>query len=378
MLKEDCFPSITITERNEKKRTFLKNSGWADAVCTLMGADASKRHYERLHHTTQGIAVLMDAPPEFNQKTEEFIAITHFLSSNGFSVPEILCFDLDHGFVLMEDLGFDTINTVLCQRPAHPDILKSAMEVLARFLTIQTPQKLSLPLLNTPEKYVDISYYDTPLLLKETDLFMKYWIGGVMGESVSPDMKEEFNTLISDMVSLLPHNDNVFILRDYHVDNLMWLPNRDGIKRIGLLDYQDSVRGSSSYDVVSLLQDARHTFSPDIEQSMLHYYIQQAQLTGCIDNSFDEIFRQSYVIMGLQRNLKIIGIFSRLWLQDGNSTYMQHIPRLWRYILERNFSTSIPEIQQEIQKLAEFIYRYVPEPNNFNLQKLPESQGIKP
>ena len=138
------------------------------------------------------------------------------------------------------------------------------------------------------------------------------------------------------------------VLRDYHAENLMLLDNRTGIAKVGLLDYQDAVIGSHAYDVVSLLQDARRDVSVEFATKMLDYYITQANITDI------DAFMRDYYILGCQRNIKILGIFTRLWLRDRKAHYLPHIDRVWGYL---NHDLSQPQLKP----LKDWFDRWLPE-----------------
>jgi aminoglycoside/choline kinase family phosphotransferase len=127
----------------------------------------------------------------------------------------------------------------------------------------------------------------------------------------------------------LDAREPVLCLRDYHAGNLIWLPERPGPARVGLLDFQDGLLGSPAYDLVSLLQDARRDVSPALEQAMLGRYIAAAKQRPGFDA---DRFRLAYAILGAQRNAKIVGIFTRLSRRDGKPVYLRHLPRVWRHL----------------------------------------------
>jgi aminoglycoside/choline kinase family phosphotransferase len=145
-------------------------------------------------------------------------------------------------------------------------------------------------------------------------------------------------------------------MRDYHAENLIWLPKRSAIKRVGLLDYQDALAGHPAYDLVSLLEDARRDTSSDLQKNMLNRYISKTELDA-------EEFVTAYNLLGAQRNIKIIGIFSRLSLRDKKSSYVNLIPRVWDHLMNNLNHKACSHLKQ-------WISQNVPYPNHTVRQKL--------
>jgi hypothetical protein len=142
-----------------------------------------------------------------------------------------------------------------------------------------------------------------------------------------------------------------WVLRDFHSPNLVWLPERDGARRAGLLDFQDALRGSPAYDLVSLLEDARLDVPAALEDELLAYYLGRREADPAFDGAE---FRFAYAALGVQRNTKILGIFARLAMRDGKRTYLRHIPRIWRY-MARGLA------HPDLSGLARWFDRYLPD-----------------
>jgi aminoglycoside/choline kinase family phosphotransferase len=176
---------------------------------------------------------------------------------------------------------------------------------------------------------------DRGVLEIETELLLDWYWPAVKGAPAPGDARAEFHaawTPVFDRILAMPAQ---WILRDYHSPNLMWLPERIGVARVGVLDFQDALRGPAAYDLVSLLEDARVDVPADLEAALFTYYCAERYEQ---DTAFDnEAFSFAYAALGAQRNTKILGIFARLAKRDGKPLYLRHIPRLWRY-LERNFA----------------------------------------
>ena len=146
--------------------------------------------------------------------------------------------------------------------------------------------------------------------------------------------RAEFVALWADIFAQLAKMPPAWVLRDYHSPNLLWLPEREGIARVGVIDFQDAMRGPAAYDLVSLLQDARVDVAPELEAQLFDHYCAGVGARGGFDR---DAFAFAYAALGAQRNTKIVGIFARLAKRDGKPGYLRHIPRLWRY-LERDLA----------------------------------------
>ena len=168
--------------------------------------------------------------------------------------------------------------------------------------------------------------YDAEVLEREALLMVEWWIGAVLGQETANRRHDDFRQIIRDLCTDVATDRSAMVLRDYHADNLIWLPNRQGVSAVGLLDYQDVLLGHPAYDLVSLLEDARRDTTHELREAMIQRY-----LDGCPDLDPDA-FRQAYAVLGAQRNLKIIGIFTRLAVRDGKARYLSMIPRVWGHL----------------------------------------------
>ncbi|MFM7630986.1 MAG: aminoglycoside phosphotransferase family protein [Alphaproteobacteria bacterium] len=267
-------------------------------------ADASHRTFHRLL-TEEGSLILMDAPPPV-EDIRPYCRVAHALDACGLSAPKILHHDDAQGYVVMEDFGDQTFTRVLASTPdAEPTLYQSALSVLVH-LTHQAPPS-------------DLPPYDLALLMRELALYPDWAV------SFSPGQRTLWDDVWTDVLetTVLSQPQKTLVLRDYHVDNMIWLPQRDGVKQCGLLDFQDAVIGHPAYDLVSLLWDARRDVPDKARWLML--YLNAAGVQA-------ESFMPVYFVLGLQRTLKIIGIFHRLNRRDHKPRYLQHLPRLQKYV----------------------------------------------
>ncbi|MFC3711416.1 aminoglycoside phosphotransferase family protein [Sphingoaurantiacus capsulatus] len=291
---------------------FLAANGWGGAAIVPLAGDASFRRYFRVVGD-RGQAVLMDAPPD-KEDSRPFLDIAAHLVSLGFAAPRALAVDLDQGLILLEDFGDKRVAPLLAGDPTDETaIYEAAIDILAALHDHAPPP---------------VAPYARGELLREVNILTEWYlpIVGAAGDAAAYDAA--WDAVWGDVISETAAQP-VLVLRDYHADNLMVLDDRDGLQRLGLLDFQDGLAGHPAYDLVSLLQDARRDVSPRLESAMLDRYM---DARGIADR---EGFRASYEVLGAQRNAKILGVFSRLWKRDGKPGYRQFQPRVWGY-LERN------------------------------------------
>ena len=306
-----------MSVRNEIKTDFLNKQKLGPIDIIKLKNDASFRSYERII-TSNGSFILMDAPPE-KEQTLPFIKVANFLRDSDLSAPEIIAQDSNNGFLLLEDFGNESFNNIfsgkssLSNEISEDRIYEKAIDALIYLHKLPSPS-------------IALSNYDDVTLLKESNLFLDWYVSILNGETLSKDTQEEFNLILKHLLSLSKLFPNVVVLRDYHADNLIWLNERIAHRKVGLLDFQDAVIGSPIYDLVSLLEDARRDVSPALADAMIKRYLQ------AFPNYSRKDFNTAYAILGLQRNLKIVGIFARQAAKHKNPSYLSMLPRVWRYI----------------------------------------------
>jgi hypothetical protein len=172
--------------------------------------------------------------------------------------------------------------------------------------------------------------YDIEAMTIEVELLLDWYMPHIVGHSPSGSSRATFASLWKAALEPVIAAPATWVLRDYHSPNLIWLPGREGIRRVGLIDFQDAVLGHPAYDLVSLLQDARIDVPEDLELKLLGHYARQRKAA---DSAFDMGgFARAYAILGAQRATKILGIFARLDRRDGKPQYLRHLPRIQRYL----------------------------------------------
>jgi tRNA threonylcarbamoyl adenosine modification protein YjeE len=318
----------------------LKASGWDDAERAFMLGDASTRAYERLTKPDGSHAILMISPPRTDgppirdgkpysaiarlaENITPFIAVDHALRAQSLSAPEIFASDRNGGVAVLEDLGAEGVvdaNGPIAERYSE------SVAVLASLHARELPS--SLPL-NGVEAY-QIPVYDLEALMVEVDLFLEWYAPAYVKKTVHGEARESFETLWKEALTPIVEGPRTWSLRDYHSPNLIWLPKRDGLARVGIIDFQDCVMGHPAYDVASLAQDARVTVSDDLELKLLSRYARERR---ALDPAFDvAAFARAYAALGAQRATKILGIFARLDKRDAKPQYLAHLPRVRAYL----------------------------------------------
>ncbi|MBN9543567.1 MAG: phosphotransferase [Alphaproteobacteria bacterium] len=303
------------TDRPSLKREFLEKHNFGDCKIIELVPDASRRTYSRLINKNGDSYILMDAPPE-HESVGSFIKVTNTLRSMHLSAPEIIHFDEKEGFVMLEDLGDDSINKFISNNPHFEE------EYYLKCVDVLSTVYQNFSEHNHYDNY-DINYF-----LKEGKIFADYCIYSPSRSTTeNEELNHEYKELLTSLYDLiLEPTKKTLVLRDYHADNLHILPMRKGVNSIGLLDYQDALVGHPCYDLMSLLEDARR----DVGAATVHKCVDKF----ISDNSFDhQDFMFAYYIWALQRNLKIVGIFNRKVYRDGNLNYQKFLPRVWRYII---------------------------------------------
>ena len=303
-------------ERFSLLQKFLMENALGDFQVTPLADDCSYRRYFRAKSNDVSF-VVMDAPPE-KEKTKPFIEISKLLNGYGFSAPKVFKADPVKGFLILEDFGDETYTKALSEDKDEVSLYSFAIDLL-----------VNLGSRNYKEEITFLPKYDRAKLLEEVLLFLDWYLIPRLKIAISePTRKEFLSTWEICLNRFVDESQNILVLRDYHVDNLMYLSDRDDLGSCGLLDFQDAVQGPASYDVVSLLQDSRRDIQPSLERKMLDRYF-----NGMGKNINQESFMNAYYALGTQRALKVFGIFTRQSLQYGNHQYLAHIPRLWIHTL---------------------------------------------
>jgi len=283
---------------------FLEKSNWGSSSRTQLAGDASSRQYERLTRF-DGTAILMiDPDPKVVKK---FLNVTDILQTAGYSAPTVLASDIASGLVLLEDFGNDLFAWLLTEGADEETLYELATDFLVD--------------LSNQERPTGLPYFSSNYVLDQNTMFLDWYVPKVTDKALPDNARFFFQQIWRQLLKNLEDDKEVLLLRDFHAENLVYLPDRDGLKALGILDYQDAMTGPAAYDLVSLLQDARRDVSPEIAGKMLDRYIAKSGV--------DETeFRRMYAILGAHRALRIMGIFTRLADRDNKPRYLEFMPRM--------------------------------------------------
>jgi aminoglycoside/choline kinase family phosphotransferase len=344
---------ISSSDREAVRRAFLSEAGLGEARREPLPGDASTRRYERLYTPSGPTLMLMDQSPSAESppcggdwddarrlaagwnatarlsagRIDAFAATAAYLRRRGLSAPDVKALDAPNGLAVLEDLGEDVFARRLEHGGDEREMYGAAIEVLAELHAERPPAMLegygvSWPLLD----------YDALALTAGVNLFVEWYPKFDPSVNVSPEARAEWDALWAPIAAAGAAGACVFTHRDYHAENLIWLPERMGAARVGLIDFQDALRAHESWDLHSLLQDARRDVSPELERIMLDRYLAQRSDLDA------EAFLQSYAALAAVNVTRILGVFARLIIRDGKPRYQQFMPRMWRY-LERDLQT---------------------------------------
>jgi len=337
---------------------FLSANGWGKAKRTPVQGDASTRSYEKLKLGSKH-ALLMNAPFTLSKNPymrtaklagsdpQAFICLATELTRRGFSAPHILAADMDNGLLLLEDLGANLFAQVLMRQPQKElQLYQAAISCLAALYRSSFPDDMT-----AREAQWHVSSYDAPALQAEADLFLDWYIPE-FDAPLSRKAKQGWHDIWGNLFPVLDSQSAGLALRDFHAENIFWLPQRDGTANIGLIDFQDALFAHPSYDLVSLLKDARRDVDPNMVDDLITQFCQEA---GIAD---DKNFRTAYAVMGAQRNAKILGIFVRLARRDGKAHYLDLIPRVAAHFIRDLSHPGLAELRNWMCQHVQSIFTH--------------------
>ena len=359
----------TVIRRIELVTNFLSDGDWQNAQRSFLQGDASARRYERLTSDDGSSALLMDMPTASDgpviKDGKTYSQIAHIaegivvvagvnkeLCRQGFSAPVSLQQDLSNGLMIIEDFGDQVFGNLLNNGDDISQPMQVATELLAEMAILQWPRSATIK----GQKDHEVFDFDHGAYEIEASLLLDWFWPLVKGENPDAKVRQQFFEGWKNVFPLIETDHRVWVLRDFHSPNLIWLPERDGIGRVGLIDTQDCLMGHPAYDLVSMLQDARVDLPDGFEAKYYQYYCQlRQQQTDRFDKlAFDRpAFDAAYAVLGAQRATKILGIFARLYKRDGKPQYLRHIPRV-SAALEKNLR------HPALSELAAWYQRYLP------------------
>jgi len=299
----------------------------ATLVVSPLSGDASFRRYFRVifkdggpvegscirHEGTSWIAV--DAPPA-TEKNAEFVAIANALGAGRVAVPEVIAADLQRGFLLLSDLG-DTVLLDVLNADNVDDHYRHATDLLITMQQISTPS-------------ARLGSYSRQLLWQEMELFPQWFVQGLLQRPIETEERRLLDRSFGLLVSSALEQPQVFVHRDFHSRNLMLVSD----EQLATIDFQDAVSGPVTYDLVSLLRDCYVVWPQHRVQAWMNLYCAKAQAAGVLRSVDIRQFQRWFDWMGLQRHIKVLGIFARLYLRDGKSRYLRDLPTVIDYTLD--------------------------------------------
>ena len=344
------------SDRDALKAAFLADHGLGAARREPLAGDASTRLYERLHRPGGTSLIFMDQPPSVETapcppeatpeqrialgynararlaagRVEAFVACATYLRGQGLSAPEVVASDPAAGLAVLEDLGDDLYARLIERGADETPFYETAVDALVQLHQVQPPQALEAPGVRWP-----LLAYDDLALKTGGEMFLQWWPKYAVGGDFSDEATAEWESLWAPIRARGAAGASVFCHRDYHAENLIWLPDRAGVARVGLLDFQDAVRAHPAWDFAMLLQDARRDVSPEREAASLERYLSKRPE---IDR---EAFLADYHALGALNAARILFIFARQVAGYGRPRYEAFMPRTWRY-LDRNLAA--PEL----------------------------------
>lgn len=338
------------SEREAAKAAFLKAHGFGDVRRQPLGGDASTRSYERLHRADEenGDAsfIFMDQPPSVETapcppdatpaqraalgynalarlaagRVDAFVACAGWLNAQGLSAPKVLAADAAAGLAVLEDLGDDLYARLIEAGTDEAPLYDAAIDGLLALHAASPPSVISFDGSTWP-----LLAYDGLALKTAHDIFVE-WQPKFRGVAFGDAALAEWEAIWAPIRAKGEAGATVFCHRDYHAENLIWLPERQGAARVGMLDFQDALLAHPAWDLSMLLHDARRTVSPEREAACLERYL---AARPALDRT---AFLADYHALGALNIIRILGIFARLVTRDGKPRYADFIPRLWVYL----------------------------------------------
>ena len=357
------------SERENLKLALLATAGLADAQRHPLPGDASTRRYERIIAPDGRRFMLMDQPPAFESqpchpswsaqerhaqgwnavarlsagRIEAYTAVAEYLNTLGLSAPAIPALDAANGLALIEDFGDDLFARVIEQGMPQEPLYMAAIEALATLHKAGTPP----PVISGVAGEWPMLVYDEVALQGGADLFVEWLPKYDTRVSFDEAAIEAWHKAWAAVVKSGADGASVMAHRDYHAENLIWLADRQGSARVGMIDFQDAVIAHPSWDLHSLLQDARRDVPAELEAKALEHYF---ALRPDVDRA---VFMADYAGLAALNEARIIGIFARLIARDGKPRYVQFLPRMWAH-LNRNLE------QPALSAVAQWFEQYIP------------------
>ena len=318
--------------------SILKKSGINNFKLKPIRSDASFRKYFRVYIKNKKKKLLLVNSPKEIENNLGYLKVTNIFENMNLSVPKIFNFDSSRGSFLIEDFGLNTYTNSLKNGISEYKLYNLATNILIYINNHSKNLEKKLP------KYSNKKFIDEVLL------FLKWYWPAIYKKKPKKNIENEFVRIWKNLLNRNLKTKKVLVHRDFHIDNLFFLKDRLNLKACGLIDFQDSVIGPSSYDLVSLLEDARRNVNKKVAYKMNNKFVKK------FSKQEKENFINEYRVLAVNRHLKIIGIFTRLFLRDKKKSYLKHIPRLWK-LIEYNLNFNL------LNELNKWMNNFFPKKN---------------
>lgn len=322
--------------------SIFKKSGIDDFKLKPIKSDASFRKYFRVYIKNEKKKLLLVNSPKKTENNLGYLKATKILEKMNLSVPKIINFDISRGFFLIEDFGLNTYTNSLRNGESEYKLYNLAIDILIYINNHSINLEKKLP------------KYTNKKLIEEVLLFLKWYWPAIYKEKPKKKIINEFIEIWKNLLNKNLKTKKVLVHRDFHIDNLFFLKDRQNLKACGLVDFQDAVIGPSSYDLISLLEDARRDVDKKIIIKMYNKFVKK------LSKNQKKDFIKEYKVLAINRHLKVIGIFTRLYMRDKKKFYLNHIPRLWKLIEYNLDFYSLSEINKWINKFFPKKFRIKP------------------
>ncbi|STX27729.1 putative phosphotransferase [Legionella beliardensis] len=321
--------------RQSTLTTWLKQAfDFSEFSLNLLTGDASFRRYYRLHCKGKSY-IVMDAPPQ-KETLKPFIEIADFFRAHGLLTPKIYAVNELEGFVLLDDFGDQLLLQQLTPLSAD-ELYTSAIKTLLVLQQCPITGSYQFPL------------FDSAFIQSELNLFIEWFLTAYLKLTLTRDEKKLLDTTFAWLIAEINKQPQVVIHRDYHSRNIM-LPGAEFNHQLAVIDFQDAMRGPFTYDLVSLLKDCYIQWPREQIMRWLTLFYEQSPLTK--QENFPSFLR-AFDLCGLQRHLKVLGIFCRLYLRDNKPNYLQHLPLTLHYVI------SCLETYDELKPFYHFIQQRI-------------------
>ena len=300
-------------------------------------SDASFREFFRLHKGKK-TSIIVTAKKERFKNLIAYSAINKFLKTKGIYTPRLISQHFEEGIIEIEDFGDKTLLDYMKKSKNKISLYKKCVDLILRLQKIKPIRKIKLD----SKKYFNLNFYSLGTLHKESNLFFDWYLSGVIGKKKSLKWKKIIKTELNKLYQKIFFKNQFIVHRDFHVSNIMPVN-----EKLGLIDTQDAILGNPMYDLVSLVDDVRFKVPSQIKDKTFKYYLKKCS----IKNKQIYFLKNDFDILSVQRNLKILGIFYRLFKRDNKSQYLKYLPYTW-YLIELRMKNKIFKNLQFLLKKA--------------------------